>query len=274
MLRMSLTKGPGPLSTQPAGQTNYAIEGPAHRLLFEPHPRRFRAEVDGVTVLDTVGGHLLHESNHLPKLYVPFADLDMERMERTARSTHCPFKGDASYWSLRVGDRVAENALWAYEDPIEAAAWLRGYACLDWPRADRWLEEDEELLHHARDPYHRVDVRRSSRRARVYANGELVAESAHPALLFETGYPVRAYIPAEDVTAELIAGEKTTTCPYKGVASYRSIALSDGTTTLDDAAWIYEDPIPEARAIAGLLAFAGDGIEVEIEPAGAARAAA
>jgi hypothetical protein len=56
MSGMSLTKGPGPLSTQPAGQTNYAIDGQAHRLLFESHPRRFRAEVDGVTVLDTVGG--------------------------------------------------------------------------------------------------------------------------------------------------------------------------------------------------------------------------
>jgi uncharacterized protein (DUF427 family) len=273
MSGMSLTKGPGPLSTQPAGRTNYAVEGPAHRLLFEPHPRRFRAEVDGVTVLDTVGGHLLHESNHLPKLYVPLADLDAEWMERTDKSTHCPFKGDASYWSLRVGDRVVENAIWAYEDPIDEAHWLRGYACLDWPHADRWFEEDEEVLHHARDPYHRVDVLRSSRRVRVHASGELVAESSNPTLLFETGYPVRAYIPVEDVSAELAASEKTTICPYKGVASYRSITLNDG-TSLEDAVWVYEDPIPEAREIAGLLAFAGAGIEVEVEPVGAARAAA
>jgi len=273
MSGMSLTKGPGPLSTQPAGQTNYAIDGQAHRLLFESHPRRFRAEVDGVTVLDTVGGHLLHESNHLPQLYVPFGDLDAERLERTDKRTHCPFKGDASYWSVRVGDRVVENAVWAYEDPIDEASWLRGYAVLDWKKADRWLEEDEEVLGHLRDPYHRVDVLPSSRRVTVRANGELVAESQRAQLLYETGFPVRAYLPAEDVVAGLAPSDASTVCPYKGIASYRSVQLADG-TTLDDAVWTYEDPIPAAREITGLLAFAGEGIEVEVEPAGAARAAA
>ena len=262
---MSLTIGPGPLSTQPAGQTNYAIDGPPHRLLFEPYPRRIRAEVDGVTVLDTVDGHLLHESNYTPKLYVPIGDLDSERFERTDHSTHCPFKGDASYWSLRVGDRVVENALWAYEEPVAATPWLEGFACLDAKAADRWLKENEENLGHLRDPYHRVDVRTSSRRVRVRAHGELVAESERPRLLFETGFPVRAYLPPEDVAARLTPSKKTSVCPYKGIASYRSLEV--GGTTIADAVWLYEQPLAESHAIEGLLCFGGEGIEVELEPA-------
>jgi uncharacterized protein (DUF427 family) len=265
MVGMSLTKGPGPLSTQPAGQTNYAIEGRAHRLLFEPHPRRIRALVGGHTVLDTVRGHLLHESNHLPKLYVPFEDLATHLLERNEHSTHCPFKGDASYWTLQAGDRTVENAVWAYEDPIEAAAWLDGFASVDWAKADRWLEEDEEVLGHLRDPYHRVDVLPSSRRVRVRAQGDLIAESDRARLLFETGHPVRAYLPPQDVMATLAPSEKSTVCPYKGVAGYRSLEIAG--TTIADAAWFYEQPLAESLAIAGLLSFAGEGIEVELEPA-------
>jgi uncharacterized protein (DUF427 family) len=188
---MSLTKRPGPLSTSPTPEVNYRIEGPAHRILFEPHPRRFRAELDGRTVLDTVGGRLLHESNILPRLYVPLDDFDASLMERTDHTTHCPFKGDASYWSVRAGDRVAENAIWAYEDPLPEASWLAGYASMYWHVADAWYEEDEQVFGHLRDPYHRVDVRRSSRHAVARANGEVVAETDSPVLVFETDFPVR-----------------------------------------------------------------------------------
>src|SRR4051812_33354828 len=98
---MSLTFGSRPLPAPPP-PSNYSIDGPAHRLHFEPHPRRLRAVFAGQTVLDTVRGHLLHESNLLPVLYVPVEDLDADALEPTDHSTHCPFKGDASYWSLRV----------------------------------------------------------------------------------------------------------------------------------------------------------------------------
>jgi uncharacterized protein (DUF427 family) len=65
-----------------------------------------------------------------PRVYVPFEDLDQSLLERTRTTTHCPFKGDASYWTLRVGDRVIEDAVWAYEQPLEPASWLAGYASL------------------------------------------------------------------------------------------------------------------------------------------------
>jgi uncharacterized protein (DUF427 family) len=264
---MSLTLGPGPLSTQPEGGVNFAIEGPAHRLLFQPHPRHLRAEVGGQTVLDTTRGALLHESNILPVLYVPLEDFDTTLLEPTGHTTHCPFKGDAFYWTLRVGDREEENAVWGYPEPLPEAAWLAPYAALPWGKADRWLEEDETVAGHVRDPYHRVDTRSTSRHVEVLAGGEPLASSDRAVLVFETGLPARAYLPLADVEEGLLApGDTTTTCPYKGEASYFSVAA--GGRVLADAAWTYERPLGEALALAGHVCFDHEELETRIaEPA-------
>ncbi|HEY3019496.1 MAG TPA: DUF427 domain-containing protein [Solirubrobacteraceae bacterium] len=262
---MSLTTGSGPLAVRPA-QANYTIDGPAHRLFFEPHPRRVRAVLAGRTVLDTVRGRLVHESNLLPVLYVPIEDLDASVLEPTDHRTHCPFKGDASYWSLRVGNRVSENAVWTYREPLDAASWLAGYAALYWHRVDAWYEEDDEVRGHLRDPYHRVDARPSSRRVEVVSGDTLLAESERAVLVFETNLPVRAYMPRADVQAELVPSGKRTVCPYKGEASYWSVRLPDG-SLLEDAVWSYEtgrlldDGPPQ---IADLVAFLHDDVEVRI----------
>jgi uncharacterized protein (DUF427 family) len=108
---MSLTLGSGPLAGR-APASNYTFQSPAHKILFEADDRRLRAFVGDTVVLDTTGAHLLHETGILPVAYVPIADIDESLLERTETTTHCPFKGDASYWSLRVGDDVREDAVW------------------------------------------------------------------------------------------------------------------------------------------------------------------
>jgi uncharacterized protein (DUF427 family) len=256
---MSLTLGTAPLSTRRRGLLNSRIEGPAHTLYFEPYERRMRAVLDGETVIDTTAGMLLYESNIGPVLYVPEQDVRTDLIERTDHTTHCPFKGDATYWS--VGKH--ENVLWGYEQPIESAEFLRGYVAPYWDRFDAWYEEDERLLTKFRDPYHRIDVRETSARVTVRANGEVVAESDRALLLFETGLEPRAYLPLDDVRQELLVpSDKTTVCPYKGTASYWSIG------GLEDVAWSYRNPIPEAAAIEGLVSFKGDGVDVEIDRGG------
>lgn len=256
---MPLTLGHGPLAADPAA-ANYRIDGPAHRIHFEPHPRRIRAELGGRTVLDTARGSLLHETAILPVLYVPFEDLDDSLLERTDLHTTCPFKGEASYWTVRAGDRVAENAVWAYEDPLPAAPWLAGQAALYFDRMDRWLEEDEEILGHLRDPYTRVDVRRSSRPVEITLDGETVLRETAPLLLFETGLPVRAYVRRDAL--ELVRSEKRTVCPYKGHATYWSLRVGD--RLLEDAAWSYETPIDGVTPIAGLVSLDHEALEVRI----------
>ncbi|MEY2514889.1 MAG: hypothetical protein QOJ89_2247 [bacterium] len=258
---MSLTQGIGPLGGRP-GDANYTIASPAHKILFQADPRRLRAFVGDSVVFDTTGARLLHETGIRPVAYVPLHDFDTGLLERTQTSTHCPFKGDASYWTLRAGDDVREDAVWAYEQPLEEAAWLRGYAALAATKADRWMVEDEQVTG-LRDPYHRVDVHASTRPVRVSVGDDLVAESKRPVLVFETGMAVRAYIPRGDLVAGHLAPSPTrTTSPYMGDATYWHVQA--GGQRFADAAWSYELPIAEAMKVAGYVCFEGDGINVQL----------
>ena len=260
---MSLTLGTGPFAAGTSARRNFSLDGaPRHQIVFQPDPRRFRAIVADEIVVDTVGGHLLHESNIRPRLYVPLDDVRMDLFASTPTATHCPFKGDASYWSLTAGGRTVEDVLWAYEDPLPEAAFLTGFGALYPDRVDAWLVEEDRVLGHFRDPFHRVDAHVSSRPVEVRARGELVARSARPVLVFETGLPVRAYVPPTDVQPAAIAPGtgKRTICPYKGEATYWTIA------GLPDAAWSYESPLPDALRAQGHIAFdeAVEGIEVRL----------
>ncbi len=256
---MSLTLGGGPLAAKGRGQTNYEIEGPKNKILFAPFPRRVRAMVAGETVLDTDRGMLLHETNILPQLYVPMDDVRSELLTATEHSTHCPYKGDASYWTITVGDDSRENAVWGYPNPTEGANWLAGYVALYWNRVDTWLDEDEEVRGHLADPYHRVDIRLTTREVTVTIGRETVARSTGALVLSETGLPNRFYIPADDIQTELFSSSATTThCPYKGDTEYWSVG------SREDVAWSYPSPFNESAAIAGYWSFLGDDVDVVV----------
>jgi uncharacterized protein (DUF427 family) len=260
---MTLTRTPGPLAGVDQ-LVNYRIDGPKHRLLMHPFPRRVRAEFAGQTVLDSRDGVLLHETGLRPQLYVPEADLRTDLLEDTDLSTHCPFKGDASYRSIRVGDRLVENAVWTYREPLPAAPWLAGYAALYWSAPDRWLDEGEEAVGHLPDPFHRVDIRATGQRVRVLAGNRVVADSTNALLLSETGLPNRYYLPESDIKADLLTATDTrTVCPYKGWASYWSLHL-DG-RELADVAWGYLEPLPESSRIARYRSFLHDKLTVEVD---------
>ncbi len=261
---MSLTIGDGPLSSRARDTVNYRIDGPPHRLLFEPFPRRVRAVFGGQTVLDTTSGMLLHESNLLPQLYLPRDDVRGDLLNRTEHRTHCPFKGDASYWSVAVNGQTADNALWSYLDPLPEAGWLCDHVALYWESMDAWLDEDEEVAGNLRDPYHRVDVRSTSRHVRVMAGDDMIAESRRAVMLSETGLPNRFYLPIEDVRTDLLELSGThTVCPYKGTASYRGLRTASG--LIADAAWSYPEPLDGVRAIRGHLCFAAEGVETRVD---------
>ncbi len=262
---MTLTMATGPLAAHGPQDVNYRVEGPAHRLLLEPFPRRVRAVLAGEVVLDTVRGALLHESQLLPQLYVPREDVSA-RLTPSGTSTHCPFKGDASYWSLSVGDRTVEDAVWAYEQPLDGehgSPWLQGLVALPWGAADAWFDEDEEVRGHLRDPYHRVDARASTRPVTVRLHGEVVAETRRAVVCSETGLPNRWYVPADDVRPGVLGlSAHHTDCPYKGTASYRSVSAGD--TVLADGAWGYLEPLDGVSALAGHWCFDGDGITTDV----------
>ena len=233
---------------------------PDQVIQFEESPRRVRAVFGGVTIADSKRVMLLRESRHLAVYYFPLDDVRMDLMVPTERRTHCPYKGDASYWTVKVGDREAQNAVWSYQDPLPERADLRKYVAFYWDRMDAWYEEDDEVFVHPRDPYHRVDVLHSSRHVRVVVGGETVADTRRPRLLFETGLPTRYYIPKLDVRMDLLEPtDKTTRCPYKGKASYWSATVGD--RVFKDIVWSYPAPIPECPKIENLLSFFNEKVD-------------
>ena len=134
----------------------------------------------------------------------------------------------------------------------------------DWASMDAWFEEDEEVFVHARDPYTRVDVLASSRRIEVVIDGVTVAESDHARLLFETGLPVRYYLPKTDVRMDLLTPTATEShCPYKGTAQYWSVTVNGATH--DDVVWGYKTPLPESNGIGGLVSFYNEKVDILVD---------
>jgi len=234
--------------------------GPEYKVVIESSPRRVRVVFNGETVADACRMKMMHETRHLPVYYFPVDDVRMDLLERTDHTTHCPHKGDASYWSVRVGDRVAENAMWSYEDPIDSVPDLKGLVAFYWGKMDHWYEEDEEIFVHARDPYKRIDTTPSSRHVQVRLGGEIVADTRHAKFLFETGLPTRYYIPKEDVRTDLLTPSVLKTgCPYKGTAHYYSVTVAG--KFFENIVWTYPEPVPECPKIKNLLCFFNEKVD-------------
>jgi len=199
---MSLTFGHGPFGQQPGGEFNFTRQGPKAVLYCEGFPKRVRVEFNGLTIADSRRVKTLHETGKFMVFYFRREDVDMTRLERTDHRSECPHKGVASYWTVRVGDRTAENAAWSYENPIASARFIAGYLAFYFEKMDAWYQEDERVYAHPRDPYHRFDVHRSSRHVVVRHGGVVIAESSKPKVLFETGTPPRYYLQPEDVRTD------------------------------------------------------------------------
>ena len=262
---MGLTSGTGPFGHQPAGRFNFTPDPPTGSVLyFDPVPYRLRGVLAGETVFDTLGAKLLYETAHLPVYYVPEEDLRHDLLEPSDKQTHCPHKGDASYRSLRVGDRVEPDAVWTYREPIPPAAFLAGHAALYWGKLDEWWIEDEQVFGHPRDPYHRIDTFPTTRRVCISVDGEVIAESTRAVALFESGLPPRFYLPAEDVRMDLLEPSETKTrCAYKGIASYWHVRAGD--TLHDDLAWTYPEPERDGQAIRDLICFFNERVDLEVD---------
>jgi uncharacterized protein (DUF427 family) len=257
---MGLTMGTGPFGKKPAGTFNFEPDAPKnHALYLEPSPRRVRGVINGETVVDSTGVALLHETGYLPTWYFPRSDVRFDLLEATDHTTHCPFKGDASYWTIRAGGTVAENKVWGYPEILPDTPDITDRVAFYWDAVDHWYEEDEEVFVHPRDPYHRVDIVQSSRAVKISLDGVTLAESSRPVAVFETGLPTRWYLPQSDITEAVEASAKSTACPYKGTASYWNVGGHA------DVAWSYEAPIPVAAALKSLVAFYDEVVDVDID---------
>jgi uncharacterized protein (DUF427 family) len=255
--------GTGALGPRPDGEFNFEPPAPGQALLLEPTPKRIRVLVGGETIADSRGAFLLHEGGHQPIYYFPPEDVRADALSPSDRHTHCPKKGDASYYDIAGGDKMVDAGAWYYPEVLPGAPpRLAGLIAFYWQRMDHWYEEDEEVFVHPRDPYHRVDVIPSSRQVRISVEGEVLAQSTRAMALFESGLPTRWYLPREDVVASLSDSDTVTRCPYKGTASYYSV---DGAEGGKDLIWYYPDPLPEVGRIAGLVCFFNERVELELD---------
>jgi uncharacterized protein (DUF427 family) len=212
---MSLTMGHGPFSADPAGYFQPAI--PTQVVYVEPFLRRVRALMAERVVIDSERVLLVHRTGEPPRYAFPEADVHAD----VPRST-------------------------------EPAA--PGYVRVAWNAVSSWYEEDEQVLGHARNPYHRIDGVRSRRQLRVAVQGVLLVDTSDVICLFETASAPRLYVHKQHVRMEhLIASQTSTYCPYKGYASYWSAQIAG--VTVPDIAWSYEAPTPESSRIAGCLSF-------------------
>lgn len=112
------------------------LPGPDHPISITPTPGKVRVLLGGQVVAETTRAVTLQEASYPAVQYIPRADADMALLERTPRSTHCPYKGDASYYSIAAGGKRAENAVWSYETPFPAMAAIEGHLAFYPDRVD------------------------------------------------------------------------------------------------------------------------------------------
>jgi uncharacterized protein (DUF427 family) len=232
------------------------------RVRTERGAKRVRTYLGGELVADTTAPVLVWESPHYPTYFFPVTDVRTELLEPDGGSVHSPSRGDATTFTVRAGGKEAAEAALRYLDsPIEE---LRDLVRFEWKAMDSWFEEDEEVFTHARNPYTRVDILPSSRHVRVEVDGEVIADSTSPRLLFETGLPVRYYLPKTHVRMDLlIPTDSETHCPYKGQAEWWSVRA--GESVHEDLAWSYPTPLPESQKVAGLVSFYNEKLDIYVD---------
>lgn len=266
-----------------SSQMGALLAGGLDELRYEPIGKRIRAVLGDGTAIDSTRAVLVWEPRRIvPSYAVPEGDIhgelasaaaaasgDMQeagvqmpalssRRVLTPADPFAAHTADGQVVDVRAHGQDRPGAGFRLADPD-----LAGYIVLDFGAFDGWYEEDEPNVAHPRDPFHRIDVLASSRHVRLELDGQLLAESSRPTLLFETMLPVRYYLPREDLRAELSPSSTRTYCAYKGQASYWSATVGD--LVIPDIAWTYQQPLHDAAQVRGLTAFFDERIDVVVD---------
>jgi uncharacterized protein (DUF427 family) len=235
-----------------------------HRVRVEPTDRWVRGERHGDMVVDSRRALLVLPDQRPPTYYFPKDDVGLDLLSPCDKKAHFPLLGETRFWNLGTGDDKIDNAAFEHIALPKSLALLEEHLAFNWASMDHWYEEDEEVFVHARNPYTRIDAIQSSRHIRVEVDGQTVANSYRPVLLFETGLPTRYYLPKEDIRVDwLIPTDTHTRCPYKGTASYWALTLD--ARVFPDLIWGYPDPIPESGKIKDLLCFYNEKVDIYVD---------
>jgi uncharacterized protein (DUF427 family) len=259
---MGLSWQQGPLAPGAVGRFLVPEPLPDRMLFAEPLRRRMRVQFGGAWIADSEDVVLLHEPGRYPVAYFPHSDVFPEVLESSGYRTRHRDLGDTSWYTVRAGAGSKQRAAWEHTGLPGFASELKERVAFAWRGMDAFYEEDERIIGHAADSYHRIDIRQTSRRLVVRAGDRVVADSSRPLALYESGFAPRWYVPRADADESALAPAPAQTfCPYKGLCSYFDISGAR------QAAWSYEDAWTEVRRISGLISFEPDKIDVHLDGA-------
>ena len=255
---MGLAWQQGPLAATSIGHFLTPEPLPERLLFAEPLRRRMLVRFGGEWVADSEDVILLHEPGRYPVAYFPLAAV--RGLVPETRTTDHRELGATAWFGVRAGEKQVPHAAWQHTSLPEHAAVLRDRVAFAWRAMDAFYEEDERIVGHAADPYHRIDIRRTSRHLVVRDGDRVVAETRNPLALYESGFAPRWYVPRADIdAAALTPVDGQTFCPYKGLASYYDIG------SRRRAAWSYVDAWPEVGAVSDWVSFEPDLVDVFLD---------
>jgi uncharacterized protein (DUF427 family) len=257
---MGLAWQQGPLATGSVG--HFLAEQPMPpRLLFaEPLRRRMRVRFADHWIADSEDVVLLHEPGRYPVAYFPQGDIEPGTLIPEDRVTQHQDLGDTQWFTVKVPHREANHSAWQHTGLPPHASALEGRLAFAWRAIDAFYEENERIVGHAADAYHRIDIRSTSRHLVVRDGESVIADTQHPLALYESGFAPRWYVPREDIDeSALEAVDGQTFCPYKGIASYYDVGGRKR------AAWSYVNAWSEVGRVTNLVSFEPDKIDVYLD---------
>jgi len=219
---MGLSWQQGPLGQDPNGTFLTATPMPERVLYLEPLRRRMSVELGGSIIARSDEAVILFEPGRYPVAYLPIGDIEPNVLQLSDHETAHPDLGKTRWFNVIGGDgETTRRGAWEHVEPPAQAGALRDTVAFAWRTMDAFYEEDERILGHAADPYHRIDIRRTSRHLVAREGDRVVADTHAPLVLYESGFAPRWYVPRADIDGDALhAVEGQTFCPYKGLASY------------------------------------------------------
>src|SRR4029077_15278683 len=250
----------GPLSPGAIGRFLVPEAMPKRLLSPEALRRRMRVRFVGTWIADSEHVLLLFEPGRYPVAYFPETDIFPDALQRTEYTTRHHDLGLTAWHTVRAGEHSAQRGAWQHIELPGYASEFQARVAFAWPAMDAFYEEDERIVGHAADSYHRIDIRQTSRTLLVRHRDRIIADTKRPLVLYESGFAPRWYVLRTDIDASaLTAVEHQTFCPYKGVCSYYDI----GDARL--AAWSYREAYPGVDRISDLVSFEQDIVSVQLD---------
>src|SRR5215475_1906826 len=257
---MGLSWQQGPLSAGPIGRFLVPEPLPKRLLYVEPLRRRMRVHFGGTWIADSENVLLLFEPGRYPVAYFPKIDISPDALKTTDHTTLHPDLGLTSWYVVRAGEQNAARGAWQHIDLPDYASELQARVAFAWTAMDAFYEEDERILGHAADSYHRIDIRKTSRSLVVRHRDRIIADTKRPLVLYESGFAPRWYVARGDIDeSALVLVEEQTFCPYKGMCSYYDVGDARR------AAWSYRQAYPEVSRISDLVSFEPDVVSAHLD---------